>query len=83
MKQRHDTVNSKSGSLETRIDTTSRDQAESSCAIQSKLDATLRNSTSQDKLVTDRTQGIRVDFVEPKRTSGSPHRYRNPGVQQA
>ena len=66
MKQRYDTVNSKLGSLETRIDAMSRDQAESSCAIQSKLDAILRNSTSQDKLVTDRTQGNSVDFVEPQ-----------------
>ena len=67
MKQRYDTVNSKLGSLETRIDTMSRDQAESSFAIQSKMDAILRNSTSQDKLVIDRTQGNRVDFVEPQR----------------
>ena len=67
MKQRYDTVNSKLGNLETRIDTMSRDQAESSCAIQSKLDAILRNSTSQDKPLTDRTQGNRVDFVEPQR----------------
>ena len=61
------TVNSKLWSLETRIDTISRDQGEISCAIQSKLDALLRNSTAQDKLVTDRTQGNRVDFVEPRR----------------
>ena len=66
-KQRYDFVNGKLGSLETIIDTMSRDQAESSSAIQSKLDALLRNSTSQDKLVTDRTQGNRVDFVEPQR----------------
>ena len=66
MKQRYDTVNSKLGSLETRMDTMSRDQAESSCAIQAKLDAILRYSTSQDKTVTDRTQGNRVDFVEPQ-----------------
>ena len=57
MKQRYDTVNSKLGSLETRMDTMSRDQAESSCAIQAKLGANLRNSTSQDRPVTDRTQG--------------------------
>ena len=44
MIQRYDTVNSKLGSLETRIDTMSRDQTESSCAIQSKLGAILRNS---------------------------------------
>ena len=49
------------------MDTMSRDQAESSCAIQAKLDAILRNSTSQDKPVTDRTQGNRVDFGEPQR----------------
>ena len=67
MKQRYDTVNSKLESLETRIDTMSRDQAESSSAIRSKLDAILRNSTSQDKPVTDRSQGNRVDFVEPQR----------------
>ena len=67
MKQRYDTVNSKLGSLETRMDIMSRDQAEGSCAIQAKLDAILRNSTSQDKPVTDRTQGNRVDSVEPQR----------------
>ena len=32
MKQRYDAVNSQLGSLETRMDTMSRDQAESSCA---------------------------------------------------
>ena len=67
MKQRYDLVNSKLGSLETRIETMSRDQAESSCAIQAKLDAILRNYTSQDRPVTDRTHGNRVDFVEPQR----------------
>ena len=67
MKQRYDAVNSQLGSLETRMDTMRRDQAESSCAIQAKLDANLRNSTSQDRPVTDRTQGNRVDFVEPQR----------------
>ena len=49
------------------MDTMRRDQAESSCAIQAKLDAILRNSTSQDRPVTDRTQGNRVDFVEAQR----------------
>ena len=34
MKQRYDAVNSQLGSLKTRMDTMSRDQAESSCAIQ-------------------------------------------------
>ena len=66
MNQRYDAVISQLGSLETRMDTMRRDQAESSCAIQAKLDAILRNSTSQDRPVTDRTQGNRVDFVEPQ-----------------
>ena len=64
MKQRYDTVNSKLGSLEMRMYTMSRDQTESSCAIQAILYAILRNS--QDKPLTDRTQGNRVDFVEPQ-----------------
>ena len=67
MKQRYDTVYSKLRKLETRMDTMSRDQAESSCAIQTKLNAILRNSITQDNLVTNRTQGNRVDFVEPQR----------------
>ena len=50
MKQWFDTVNSKLGNLETKM---SRDQAESWCAIQSKLDAILRNSITQDNLVTN------------------------------
>ena len=37
MKQRYDAVNSQLGSLETRVDTMSREQAESSSAIQTKL----------------------------------------------
>ena len=49
------------------MDTMSRDQAESSCAIQSKLDAILRNSITRDNLLTNRTQGNRVDLVEPQR----------------
>ena len=67
MKQRYDAVNSHLGSLETRMDTTSRDQAESSSAIQTKLDAILRISTPQDRPAAERTQGNRVDFVEPQR----------------
>ena len=43
MKQRYATVNEKLWNLETRMDTMNRDQAESSCVIQSKLDALLRN----------------------------------------
>ena len=33
----------------------------------SKLDAILRNSITQDNLVTNRTQGNRVEFMEPQR----------------
>ena len=67
MKQRYEIVREKLWNLETRMDTMSRDQAESSCAIQSKLDALLRNPTTQEKLETDRPQGTRVDFIEPQR----------------
>ena len=67
MKQRYDAVNSHLGSLEMRMDTMSRDQAEISCAIQTKLDAILRNSTPQDRPAAERAQGNRVEFVEPQR----------------
>ena len=70
MKQRYETVNEKLWNLETRMDTMSRDQAESSCAIQSKLDTLLRNSTAQERLVTDSPHGTRVDFIEPQRNKG-------------
>ena len=49
------------------MDTMSRDQAESSSAIQTKLDAILRNSTPRDRPAAERTQGNRVEFVEPQR----------------
>ena len=67
MKKRYDIVNEKLGSLETRMDTMGKAQAEISCAIQSKLDALLRNSIAQDKLVVEKQSGTRVDFVEPQR----------------
>ena len=67
LKNRYDDVNSQIGSLEKRLDTMSKNQAESPCAIQTKLDAILRNSTSQERPAADRTQGTRVDFVEPQR----------------
>ena len=67
MKQQYDAVNSQLGSLETRMDTMSRDQAESSSAIQTKLDTILRNLTPQDRPAAERTQGNRVDLVEPHR----------------
>ena len=44
IKRRYETVNDKLWNLETRMDTMSRDQAENSCAIQSKLDALFRHS---------------------------------------
>ena len=66
LKNRYDDVNSQLGSLEKRMDTMSKNQAESSCAIQAKLDAILSNSTSQERPAADRTQGTRVDFVEPQ-----------------
>ena len=67
LKNRYDDVNSQLGSLEKRMDIMNRNQAESSSAIQAKLDAILRNSTSQERPAVDRTQGTRVDFVEPQR----------------
>ena len=69
MKQRYDTVNSKLWSLETRTDTMSGDQAEKSCALQSKLDALLRNSITQDKLLTrqDDSDGCIDTWVEVMR----------------
>ena len=67
LKNRYEDVNSQLGSLEKRMDTMSKNQAESSCAIQAKLDAILRNSTLQERPAADRTQGTRVDFVEPQR----------------
>ena len=78
MKQRYDAVNSQLGSLETRMDTMSRDQAESSCAIQAKLYAILRNSTSQDRSAAERTQG--TNGTNHNGTNGSQHRYHYPGM---
>ena len=48
----------------------SKDQAESSCVKQSKLDALLINSNAQVKTISDKTEkqtGTKVDFVEPQR----------------
>ena len=67
MKKRYNTVNEKLGSLETRMDTMGKDQAENSCAIQSKLDALLRKSIAQDKSVVEKPSGTRVDVGEPQR----------------
>ena len=81
MKQQYDTVNRKLWNLETRIDTMSKEQSESSCAIQSKLDALLRNSIVQDKMIADKPQGNRVDFIEPQRNKWESTPL--PRVQQA
>ena len=48
------------------MDTKTKDQLESSFAIQFNLDALLRNSIAQDKSVTDKKHRTRVDFVEPQ-----------------
>ena len=55
MKKRYDTVIDKLWYLEKRMDTLSRDQADSSCAIQSKLFALFRNSIAQEKTVAEKT----------------------------
>ena len=70
MKKQYETVIYKLWKLETRMDTRSSEQAESSWVTQSKLDALLTNSISQEKAVPDRTErqsGTRVGFVEPQR----------------
>ena len=69
MKRRYETVNDELWSLETRMDTMSRDQAESFCAIQSKLDALWRNSIPQEETLSQKLEkqpSSRVDFVEQK-----------------
>ena len=67
VKKRYDTVNENLWNLDTRMDTLGREQAESSCAIQSKLDALLRNSLAQDKSVVEKPSGTRDHFAEPQR----------------
>ena len=70
MKKRYDTVNEKLWNLETRMGTMSKDQAETFCAIQSKLDALLRNFIAQDKSVS-----FRMDcplFWEAVKDQGHP-----------
>ena len=56
LKNRYDDVNNQLGSLEKRMDTMSKNQAESLCAIQAKLDAILRNSTSQERPAAQRNK---------------------------
>ena len=67
MKKRYETVNEKIWNLDSRMDTRGREQAESSCAIQPKLDTLLKNSLDLDKLVVEKTLETRVDFVEQQR----------------
>ena len=53
-----------------RMVTMSKDQAESSCSIQSKFEPLLRNSLTQDKTVPEKTvkqTGTIVDFAESHR----------------
>ena len=78
MKRRYDTVNEKLWNLETRMDTMSKEQAESSGAIRFKLYVLLRNSIAQDKLMAGKPFGTRVDFVEPQRMKRNLYRY--PGL---
>ena len=56
MKRRYETANDNLWNLETKMDTRSRDQAESSCAIQSKVNALLKDSIAQEKTVADKTE---------------------------
>ena len=69
MRRGYVTVNENLWNLETRMDTMSGDQAESSCAIQFKLDGLLRNSITQVKTASENLEkqpGTKVDFVEPQ-----------------
>ena len=70
MKKRYDTVKEKLWNLETRMDTMSKYQAENFFAIQSKLNALLRNFIAQDKSV-----DFRMDcplFWEAVKDQGHP-----------
>ena len=67
MKKRYDTVSEKLCNLEIRMDTMSKEQAESSGTVQSTLDVFLGNFFAHDKLVADKPSGTSVDFVEPQR----------------
>ena len=56
------------------MDTMSRDQAENSCAMLSKLDALLRNSIIHDRTAPEKIAnqpGPRADFAEQHRTARS------------
>ena len=53
-----------------RIDTMSRDLAESYCAIQFKLDALLRNPIAQKKILSDKTEKQPCTRVDLKQETG-------------
>ena len=74
MKKRYDTVNEKIWTLETRMDTMGKDQAESSWARQSKLDALLKYSIAQDKLVVEKPSGTKVRSWNHNERNGNLHR---------
>ena len=56
MKRRGATANDKFWNLEIRVDSMSREQAENSCAIQSKLDALLKNFIAQEKTIPEKNR---------------------------
>ena len=74
MKKRYDTVNEKLGKLETRIDKMGKDQAESSCAIQFKLDALLRNSIAQDKSMVENHPELELVSWNHNKRNGNLYR---------
>ena len=66
----YETVNDKCWNLKASMNTMSRGQTDSPCAIESKLDALMGNSINQDKAVSEKTgkqPGTRVDFAGPHR----------------
>ena len=70
MKKRYETIDYDFWSLKTRVVSMSTELAEGCCAIQTKLDAVLRNSINQDKAIAEKPvkqAGTRVDFAEPHR----------------
>ena len=70
MKMQYETVNDKLWNLETRIDTMNKEQAESSCVIQSKLDTLRRKSIAQEKKIQGKTERTNLNVRSRNR-----HRY--------
>ena len=56
MKRRGETVNDKFWNLEKGMDSMSREQADTSCTLRSKLDALLRNSLAQEKTIPEKNR---------------------------